>query len=194
MNNLDSTIPCPHRQWKDERIACELINENLTASMLFISPSTCQQCKANEEFALELARRTQERMPAGVAGTGCRGCGSKEPRNTPEAVEKGVEKKSAAENLLNITIASLHAAAALIPGNKVTQAEYDRRKEICKACTKLDGKGERLFRISGQVVGPTCGVFFPEKPWNHDDKVDGCGCALKLKWWQANETCPHGQW
>lgn len=49
----------------------------------------------------------------------------------------------------------------------VDQAEYDRRRDVCRACPLYDAAAQKCMR---------------------------CGCMLAVKPWMQSETCPEGKW
>lgn len=65
------------------------------------------------------------------------------------------------------------------------------RLEHCAQCTRVDGTGERLYRL---IEGaPYCGVPRFDKIWR-DERRDGCGCSLEFKAGRAEAACPWGDW
>lgn len=74
---------------------------------------------------------------------------------------------------------------------KVPAFVAKQRRQSCEKCLLRDSEGQRLYRKSG--VWRTCGVVFWKKP-DRDDKRDGCGCLLQLKWRGAGQQCQAGRW
>lgn len=66
-----------------------------------------------------------------------------------------------------------------------------QRQRACEKCAALDTYGERLYRFHG--TEPTCGRPRHLLPVR-DDREDGCGCWLRIKWTKEGAECPLGRW
>lgn len=95
-------------------------------------------------------------------------------------------------------IKSLADVARAVVSPQVSDEEHDKRKAICEGCVDADRKGERLFReirpgelSCGEPMfdyeGRTTKIF-------RNEKLDGCGCWLHLKWRKEGAVCPRGHW
>lgn len=87
---------------------------------------------------------------------------------------------------------SLSDIGKFIIGQRSTQDEFIKRKNICQQCTAVDSRGIRLFRKINENYY-SCGALRIEKVLRNSNE-DGCGCVLNIKWAGQNQKCIKGYW
>ncbi len=90
---------------------------------------------------------------------------------------------------------AFEAAKTILLSEKADPMLVVKRIQSCTECKIIGSDGKPLYRDSS-VVGMTCGYFsiVEAAKGTRDEKKDGCGCILSIKWDLLDAKCPHGRW